>query len=210
MGSASARGWSGWSARSPMYHNPLDLLGECVIHSNSPESHVKCYSSSQAAAESSPMDLAVFSARVILCEMLQLNWELLYLPESPHVSSAVRPFPFTPGGGLWMFQPEEVRGPKFFPFRMTAWLWVVLFPSCNRRALLSKAFTLKRGIWFPSVQKCLMSCWPQTPTSCKVWCFSCFWRPAPDAFRHEQPSVGNPLRHQAPPLTEVKNQEVPL
>lgn len=57
----------------------------------------------------------------------------------------VRTFPFTPGGGIWMFQPEEVRGPKFFPFRLTAWLWVVLFPSCNRRASLSKTFTLKWG-----------------------------------------------------------------
>lgn len=48
--------------------------------------------------------------------------------------------------------------------------------------------------------------WPQTATPCEVWCFSCFWWPAPDAFRHEQLSVGNPLRHQAPPLTEVRNQ----
>lgn len=125
----------------------------------------------------------------------------------------VRTFPFTPGGGIWMFQPEEVRGPKFFPFRLTAWLWVVLFPSCNRRAPLSKTFTLKWGdcgIWFPSVQKCLTSCWPQTPTPCEEWCFSCFWWPAPEAFRHEQPSVGNALRNQAPPPTEVRNQEVPL
>lgn len=88
MGSASARGWSGWSVRSPKYHNPLDLLGECVIHPDSPGSHRKCCSSSQAAAESSRMDLAVFSLSVILCEMLQLNWELRHLPENPHVSSA--------------------------------------------------------------------------------------------------------------------------
>ena len=27
-----------------------------------------------------------------------------------------------------------------------------------------------------------MSCWPQTPTPCKLWCFSPFWWPAPAAF----------------------------
>lgn len=143
MGSASARGWSGWSARSPKYHNPSDLLGECVIPSNSPESHRKCCSSSQAAAESSRMDSAAFPLSVIFCETLQLNCERRHLHESPRFICKVRTFPLAPGGGMWMFQPEEVRGPIFFPFGMTAWLWVVLFPSCNRRALLSEAFTLK-------------------------------------------------------------------
>lgn len=120
MGSASARGWSGWSARPPKHHNPWDLLGECVIHPNSPGSHIKCYSSSQAAAESSRTDLAAFSLRVILCEMLQLNWELRHLPENPHVSSAKSGlFPSLQEVGS-MFQPEDVRGPVFFLFTMTA------------------------------------------------------------------------------------------
>lgn len=175
MGSASARGWSGWSARSPKYHNPLDLLGECVIHPDSPESHRKCYSSSQAAAESSRMDLAVFSLRVIFCEMLQLNWELRSLPENPHFSSAK--------SGL--FHSLQEVGYECFSLKRSGdpysshseglpdYGWCYFLHEIREPCIYPQ--TRDCSTWFPSVQKCLISCWPQTRTPCEVWCFSSFW-----------------------------------